>query len=305
MNQCVGAASRLPAETLTVVEVEIGGSGSGVPALEELGAREQQVETELAALAEPLSTRGGRTISLPRLTMTPVRMSFSLNDVTDLDAFEKLGRQLAVAPQDDLRREEIVAEVDRSPDGLAVTRLGTRRGERVEASSETIPLAEARTKLVDAVLHADVVTLRLGEEAGAARIVDTFLEGIGGDAERILGGFLATAAGRLVRSVTSEHRFLAHPEYEKVVAVEDFGPLRTARAETSADRTGKWKRGVGYTGYAKSLYDQDWFDSGTEKALAVILTTPTRSSCGAVYRPATSRSCGSRTGANTRPTSSP
>ena len=258
--------------TETVVEVEVGGSGSGVPALEELGAREQQVETELAALAEPLSPRGGRTISLPRLTMTPVRMSFSLNDVTDLDAFEKLGRQLAVAPQDDLRREEIVAEVDRSPDGLAVTRLGTRRGERVEASSETIPLAEARTKLVDAVLHADVVTLRLGEEAGAERIVDSFLRGLGDDAERILGGFLATAAGRLVRMVTSEHRrFLAHPEYEKVVAVEDFGPLRTARAETSADRTGRWSRGVGYTGYAKSLYDQDWFDSGTEKALAVIL----------------------------------
>jgi hypothetical protein len=122
------------------------------------------------------------------------------------------------------------------------------------------------------VLHADVVTLRLGEEAGAERIVDTFLAGIGEDAERILGGFLATAAGRLVRAVTSEHRrFLAHPEYEKVVAVEDFGPLRTARAETSADRTGPWKRGVGHTGYAKSLYDQDWFDSGTEKALAVIL----------------------------------
>lgn len=193
-------------------------------------------------------------------------MPFSLNDVTDLDAFVKLGRQLAVAPQADLRREEIVAEVDRSADGLVVIRLGTRRGERVEASAETMPLEDARTKLVDSVLHADVVTLRLGEEAGAERIVDAFLEGIGGDAERILCGFLATAAGRLVRSVTSEHRrFLAHPEYEKVVAVEDFGPLRTARAETSADRTGKWRRGVGYTGYAKSLYEQDWFDSGTRR----------------------------------------
>jgi hypothetical protein len=91
----------------------------------------KHVETELAGLAEPLSPRGGRTIALPRLTMTPVRMSFSLNDITDLDAFEKLGRQLAVAPQDDLRREEIVAEVERGPDGLPVTRLGTRRGERV------------------------------------------------------------------------------------------------------------------------------------------------------------------------------
>lgn len=115
--------------------------------------------------------------------------------------------------------------------------------------------------------HADVVTLRLGEEAGAERIVDAFLRGIGGDAERILGGFLATAAGQLVRAVTSEHRrFLAHPEYEKVVAVEDCGPLRTARTETSADRTGPWKRGVGYTGYAKSMYDQDWFETAVAEA---------------------------------------
>jgi type III restriction enzyme len=204
--------------------------------------------------------------------MTPVTLSFSLNDVTDLDAFEKLGRQLAVKPQDDLRREEIVAEVERGPDGLPVTRLGTRRGERVEASSESIPLEDARERLVDAVLHADVVTLRVGEDKGAERIVDAFLRGLGDDAERILGGFLATAAGRLVRAVTTEHRrFLAHPEYEKVVSVEDFGPARTARASTSADRTGKWARGVGYTGFAKSLYDQDWFDSGTEKAVAVIL----------------------------------
>ena len=183
-----------------------------MPALEELGAREEQATGNLQSLATPLQPRGGRTIELPRLTMTPVRMSFSLNDVTDLDAFEKLGRQLAVAPQDDLRREEIVAEVVRDGDGLPVTRLGTRRGERVEAEEATIELAVAREKLVDAVLHADVVTLRIGEDAGAERIVDAFLRGIGDDAERVLGGFLQTAAGRLVRAVTAEHRrFLSHP----------------------------------------------------------------------------------------------
>ena len=61
----------------------------------------------------------------------------------------------------------------------------------------------------------------------------------------------------------------------QVYFVQSTGALEKAqekaRAEASADRTGKWRRGVGYTGYAKSLYDQDWFDSGTEKAVAVIL----------------------------------
>lgn len=258
--------------TETATDVRIGGAETGAPAIEELGAREAQAENDLAGLAKPLTPRGARTIPLPRLTMTPVKMSFSLNDITEHDAFEKLGRQFALTPNDDLRREEIVAEVERGPDGLTVTRLGTRRGELVEAPAERIALDEARTKLVDAILHADVVTLRVGEDVGADRIVEAFLRGVGDDAERILSGFLATAAGRLVREVTSEHRrFLAHPEFDKVVDVAAYGPDRAARAELSGDRAGAWKRGVGYTGFAKSLYDHDWFDSGTEKSLAVIL----------------------------------
>jgi type III restriction enzyme len=116
------------------------------------------------------------------------------------------------------------------------------------------------------------VTLRIGEDAGATRIVDAFMRGVGDGAERVLSGFLATAAARLVRAVTVEHkRFLANPEYSKVVSTETFAPARLARVETSDDRSGTWRRGVGYTGWAKSLYEQDWFDSGLEKLLAVTL----------------------------------
>lgn len=112
----------------------------------------------------------------------------------------------------------------------------------------------------------------MGEDRGAEKIVDAFLRGVGDDAERVLSGFLETAAGRLVRAVTAEHReFVRKPSYERVLTVDDFGPARAAAAELSGDRTGKWRRGVGYTGFAKSLYDHDRFDSGTEKAVAVIL----------------------------------
>jgi type III restriction enzyme len=72
--------------------------------------------------------------------------------------------------------------------------------------------------------------------------------------------------------VTAEHkRFLANPEYSKVVTVEPFAPGRIGRAETSTDRAGPWKRGVAYTGYTKSLYEQEWFDSGLEKQVAIAL----------------------------------
>lgn len=256
----------------SAVELTEGLGETGAPAIESLELREEQAAQDVEQLAKPLLPRNGRTIPLPKLTMTPVKMSFSLNDIAEHDAFEKVGRQFTMASREDLRREEIVAEVEIGPDGLPVTRLGTRRGELVEASEQTIPLETARARLVDAILHADVVTLRVGEDRGAEKVVDAFLRGVGDDAERVLGGFLETAAGRLVREVTSEHRrFLAKPEYERVLEVEDFGPARAAAAELSGDRTGKWRRGVGYTGFAKSLYDHDRFDSGTEKSVAVIL----------------------------------
>ncbi|HET7571604.1 MAG TPA: DEAD/DEAH box helicase family protein [Gaiellaceae bacterium] len=254
-------------------DLAVGGGEAGRPSIEELGARETAAARETESLAATLRARDVfPAIELPRLTMSEVKHSFSLNDVTDLDAFAKLGRQFALEPDDHLRREEIVAIVERGADGLVRTQLGTRRGEAVASQVEQIPLGEARERLVDAVLHADVVTLRVGEDVGAARIVDAFLGGLGDEAERVLSGFLATAAARLVRAVTAEHkRFLANPEYTKVVTVEPFAPERLGRVETSDDRTGPWKRGVGYTGWAKSLYDQDWFDSGLEKQLAVVL----------------------------------
>jgi type III restriction enzyme len=255
------------------VEVTVGGGEAGRPAIEELEQREEEARRDTEGLAEELRPRAGfPAIELPRLTMTPVKLSFSLNDITEHDAFERLGRQFALAPRDDLRREEIVATVERGADGLTQTRLGTRRGETVESKAEQIPLDQAREALIDAVLHADVVTLRIGEDVAAARIVDAFLQGIGDGADRVLSGFLDTAAARLVRAVTTEHRrFVAHPEYSKVIEVEPFAPVRLARAETSEDRAGPWKRGVAYTGYAKSLYDQDWFDSGLEKQVAIAL----------------------------------
>jgi type III restriction enzyme len=249
------------------------GIEAGRPSIEELGAREEAARRDTEGLAATLEVRTRfPAIELPLLTMSEVKHSFSLNDVTDLDAFEKLGKQSAIDPDDHLRREEIVATIERGPDGLVRTQLGTRRGETIESQAEKIPLDEAKERLIDAVLHADVVTLRVGEDVGAERIVDAFLRGLGGEAERVLSGFLATVAARLVRAVTAQHkRFLANPEYTKVVTVAPYGPSRIARAETSADRSGPWKRGIGYTGWAKSLYDQDWFDSGLEKLLAVIL----------------------------------
>jgi type III restriction enzyme len=41
--------------------------------------------------------------------------------------------------------------------------------------------------------------------------------------------------------------------------------------ESSKDRFSAFKKGVGYEGYEKSLYSQDWFDSAPERDFANIL----------------------------------
>jgi type III restriction enzyme len=50
-----------------------------------------------------------------------------------------------------------------------------------------------------------------------------------------------------------------------------FDRVRLGRPDTSHDRFGPFKKGVGYEGYNKSLYAQDWFDSSPERDIANVL----------------------------------
>jgi len=159
-----------------------------------------------------------------------------------------------------------------TPDGFRRTELVTTTGQRVVSEGEAVPLEEARKLLVDALLGAEVVPGRLGEENGAERIVDRFLAGLGAKAESVLSAFFPTAAAQLVRSVTDEHRkFVGKPSYKTVVRVDEFAPVRFATRESTTDRTGKFAKSFAYTGWKKSMYEQVWFDSSTERALAQIL----------------------------------
>ncbi|MGH9175518.1 MAG: hypothetical protein ACRD1H_14225, partial [Vicinamibacterales bacterium] len=131
--------------------------------------------------------------------------------------------------------------------------------------------SELRRHLIEVVLNASVVPSRPGEIHPAGEIADAALRGLGPDAERILSAHLERAAAGLVRLITDEQRkFTKRPEYDEVVEVVEFGPTRQGRAETSLDRHGAFRKGVGYS-YRKSLYAQDWFDSSTERDVANIL----------------------------------
>ena len=80
------------------------------------------------------------------------------------------------------------------------------------------------------------------------------------------------AAAGLIQVVTEEQRkYSSRPAYQDVVELVNLAPVRTGRPETSQDRFSAFKKGIGYEGYTKSLYAQDWFDSSTERDVANLL----------------------------------
>lgn len=254
--------------------IEVGpDAGDGAVDIAEQDEREEEADAEIAALAIELMPRSDLPVlKIPRLRMTKVELKFSLADITNLRAFEELGRRLASEPDDDLRRIELGARIVTGPDGLRHTELVTTTGDRVESAARPIPLAEARSYLLDGVLGAPVVGAHAREVVAAERIVDAFVKGLGDGAEHVLSAYLDRAAGALVREVTKEHRdWVGKPSYDEIVEIIDFGPARVARTKTSNDLSGKFSRSVGYEGWKKSMYAQVWFDSSTERTLAAIL----------------------------------
>jgi type III restriction enzyme len=68
------------------------------------------------------------------------------------------------------------------------------------------------------------------------------------------------------------------------ISAQDLAELVPCRPEdvsrlqdlaTSTDRTGAFSRTVGYEGWKRSLYEQVWFDSATERQLALIFDDAT------------------------------
>jgi type III restriction enzyme len=123
------------------------------------------------------------------------------------------------------------------------------------------------------VAAAPIVPSRQGERTALGQLVDEFIKGLGDQAEEILSGYMDRAAGGFIQILNTEHRqFVRHPQYEHVTELRAFGPLRSGRPVTSTDRTGAFKKGIGYEGWTdRAMYEEAWFDSSTERDLANLL----------------------------------
>lgn len=249
-------------------------AGVGRPLIQSIEDVTQRSETQLERLQLELIPReDAPLLRIPQLKMSAVKNSFSLADITGMDAFRILGERLAADPSGSLNRVAVRARIIQGADGLRHTELVTSTAaDRVASPAAQLPLNDARRQLIQYVLSASIVPARAREAIPAANIVDALLRGLGDDAEHVLSGSLERAAGELIQLVTAEQRrFATAPAYEEVVSVSDFAKLRLGRAEVSQDRFGAFRKGVGYQGYRKSLYAQDWFDSSPERDVANIL----------------------------------
>ena len=79
------------------------------------------------------------------------------------------------------------------------------------------------------------------------------------------------AAGAALLEAQAPVRPAGPIELPSSITVKDFAPARTGKPVTSLDRVGSFKRTVGYEGWTKSMYEQVWFDSSTERDLANVL----------------------------------
>ena len=212
-------------------------------------------------------------ILVPRLRMSTIKSRFSLGDLTDMRPFRELGGKIAADPAQELRRTLFSARRVLGPDGLPQVQVVRREAaDTIEASSDLFPLDKLRSELTRLVLAAEVVPGRVEEKRHFDKILGAFLEGLGAKAQEALSHYLDRAAWRLVKLIEEEQREAAPlPEYKEELELVELSPVRYGRPNTSEDRRGPFQRSVGYTGWAKSLYSEAWFDSKPERDVANIL----------------------------------
>ncbi len=245
----------------------------GQPAPILAGVEERAAQASQAALKmkrEIMRRPDAPKILLPALKMTIEESKFSLADITETDAFRKLGATLAANPDGELNRTLVGARVVVGPDGIKRTVLvRSEAADHIQSIPSLFSLPELRENLTDIVLASPAVPARKEERAALQRFLDAFFEGLGDKAEEVLSANLERAAARLVQLVaTEQRRFMPPPTIGEVLNLEEFNPARTTDKDVTDDRFGPFSKSVAYEGWKRSLFPVEWFDTNPERAVA-------------------------------------
>jgi type III restriction enzyme len=233
----------------------------------------QNEETNLKLKQEIRRDPQSPIIHIPVLKMTEVKSSFSLADITDSQAFRKLGATLAADPDGELNRTLVSAKVIEGADGLKRTALITRKAaDKLKSPTSLFPETDLRKGLTELVLSSSAVPARKGQVKAFQPLLDAFIEGIGEHAIAILSANQDRAGARLVALVeTEQRRYMAKPTYDEVIQIRDFDPTRLNERPESEDRFGAFSRSTAYIGWERSMMPVVWFDSSTERTVANVV----------------------------------
>ena len=205
--------------------------------------------------------------------MTPVTVKFSLADITDTRPFTHLGQRVAADPVGELRRVTLSARTTKGPDGIWRTQMVTAPAvDRIESPGALLPLDAARSRLAHQVLAAPAVPARRQEAKALAPLLDAFIGGLGGKAEAVrLSAYMDRAAAGFIKLINDEQRrFAAKPQFDEVIELYKLAPARFSSGRPSPTEWGSSSGAPAYE-YNKSLFAQDWFDSGPERDVANLL----------------------------------
>lgn len=252
----------------SVEEALAGGQTAVVTVAEERTAQAAQAATKIRVPVE--RDPDAPTIVVPILRMTAVQNKFTLADITEVDAFRKLGVALATDPEGELSRTLVSARIVTGPDGIKRTELiRSSAADRIKSKPTLFPIDELRNQLVDMVLASPVVPARPKERAALAPLIEAFFDGLGVKADEVLSANLDRAAGRFIRLIESEQRrFQSKPTFEEVVELKDFDPTRVTDRTPSADRLGPFAKSTAYEGWQRGVFKLAWFDSEPERRVA-------------------------------------
>ena len=175
-------------------------------------------------------------------------------------------------PEAQLRRTLLIAKVEETDEGLRAAIAFRDAADDIAGSQPTLPIDEARQQVRDTVLRSEIVPARPKEKKQLDRILDAFVEPLGDKAASLLTAYDSRIAARiiaLIREAYNKHK--SKPDFDSEVVITAPFRTRVGKDNPSEDRRGSFRKGQAYTGWKRSLYAQDWFDSEPERAVALIL----------------------------------
>ncbi|MDA8375446.1 MAG: DEAD/DEAH box helicase family protein, partial [Actinomycetota bacterium] len=235
----------------------------------EIGHRKAEMERETSAINQIISIRGDvEPFYVPVIKTVPKPRHFSLSVIDDSD-FESLGQSLAANPEETLRRSKLEVVVTASG-ALSVRPVPAT--DKVQATLPELDLGAGEEALVAAILNLGQVRQSAAEKNAATRLVEAFVRGLGDDAARRLSAFFNTALDAISKAIDIRYRKTPSDDEVKVeerqLEVRRLNDrLTTMNIHEHVDHN----HPVAYEGWTKSLVAIEWFDSDTERQMAVLL----------------------------------